>query len=70
MFGEERQRVGDAGGEQVGDGAAVPLDGEHLGLEAAAPRRRGRAQRRRRETASRRARSRGPGNDRSGRRRC
>src|SRR5947209_4391189 len=36
MFGKKREGVVDAGGEQVGDGAAVPLDHEDLGLEAAA----------------------------------
>ena len=36
MGGEKRQRVADAGVEQVGDRAAVPGDGEHLGLETAA----------------------------------
>ena len=36
MSGEKRQRVADAGVEQVGDRAAVPGDCEHLGLETAA----------------------------------
>src|ERR1700710_1503500 len=35
MFGEKRKSVGDARRKQVGDGAAVPLDGEDLGFEAA-----------------------------------
>ena len=34
VLGEERQRVQDARGQQVGDGAALPGDREHLGLEA------------------------------------
>ena len=70
VLGEERQRIGHAGREQVGDGAAVPLNREDLGFEAPSLRRRGRARRRPRETASRRARSRGPGNDRNDLRRC
>ena len=36
MAGEQRQRVTDAGVEQVGDRAAVPGDRKHLGLETAA----------------------------------
>ncbi len=35
MCREERERVGDTGGEEVGDGAFVPFDREHLGFEAA-----------------------------------
>ena len=34
--GEEREGVGDGGGEEVGDGAVVPADREDLGFEAAA----------------------------------
>lgn len=35
MFCEERQGIRDAACEQVSDGKTLPLDGEHLGFEAA-----------------------------------